>query len=281
MKPERIDRIDALDRRAFQIFEKADEPVVIVGGARGAALDQWTPDYLRERFGDVSIRYKVSATDQHPNFHADSLKESFATQAGTFGEFLTAITTGPREARSHALFTGDEQFLIRRRDGVTTEHPELKALLDDVVQPGLFTPEQLHTVWAWFSGPGVRTWLHYDNNGCHNVNLQLVGDKTCHLYAPDMLDELLPFEPGGRNPALNCSAIDFDKPPPVFDDLVVLEAKLRAGDALFIPAWWWHTFRHHGDFNANINYWWKPETERDNPTSRRQAKLEAFGHRST
>ena len=50
---------------------------------------------------------------------------------------------------------------------------------------------------------GVRTWLHYDNNGCHNLNAQICGHKRCWLYAPDQLQRMHPFLLGSGNPAHN------------------------------------------------------------------------------
>ena len=52
---------------------------------------------------------------------------------------------------------------------------------------------------------------------------------------------------------------------------------LVAGDLLFIPAWWLHTFSHTGDLNANVNFWWKPQLPSWNAVAARQAMLDAAG----
>ncbi len=65
------------------------------------------------------------------------------------------LTASPEE-RARRLFTGDERFLLQRRDGQTRIDPELGLLLDDVETPDLVPAEQLYTLWAWFSGQGVR-----------------------------------------------------------------------------------------------------------------------------
>jgi hypothetical protein len=269
-----LSRIAAGDRAAFAAAEAAGTPVVIAGGARGfrAAL-LWSPAYLEARIGGVRVRYKQSSCNKHPDFGADSIAKMFAVGAGTFGEFVHAITTGPADERAKKLFTGDEQFLLRRRDGVTTYSDDLRALLDDVEVPDLIPADRLYTVWSWFSGPGVRTWLHYDNNACHNLNAQITGRKTCWLFAPDELARLAPFPLGGANPAHNCSRIDVDEPG-ALAGVPRLTATLEAGDLLFIPAWWFHTFEHLGEFNSNVNFWWKPERPLANATAARQRLLE-------
>jgi oxalate decarboxylase/phosphoglucose isomerase-like protein (cupin superfamily) len=167
--------------------------------------------------------------------------------------------------------------LLQRRAGHTRIDPDLAPLLDDVEIPAFVAAERLYTIWAWFSGKGARTWLHYDNNACHNLNAQLTGAKSCTLYAPESLPQLAPFTLGGSNPAYNCSEIDVEAPelPAAFTQVEAHEARLEQGDMLFIPAYWFHTFRHEGDFNCNVNFWWKPERLRMSPVAARQALLDA------
>jgi hypothetical protein len=259
-------------------FERPERPVVIAAGAAAQrATRLWSPEYLKQKLGATRLEYKRSRSHQHPNFHAASLGEMFARERGTLGSLIDAVTSGPEAERSQRLFTGDERFLLQRRDGQTRVDPELAPLLDDVKIPPFVAAERLYTVWAWFSGKGVRTWLHYDNNACHNLNAQLTGRKTCTLYAPESLAQLAPFTLGGPNPAHNCSEIDVEATelPAGFSGVEAYEAELEAGDLLFIPAYWFHTFRHEGDFNSNVNFWWKPEQLRLSPVAVRQAVLDA------
>jgi lysine-specific demethylase 8 len=270
-----IDRIAADDAASFAAHERADAPVVIEGGARvWPAVARWSPDYLGHLLGPIEIDYKLSATGAHPNFAAATMAEMFARGRSTFADFLAAITVGPEAERACRLFTGDEQFVLRRRDGVTTVHPPFAPLLADASVPPVIPPDQLYTVWAWFSGKGARTWLHYDNNGCHNLNAQIAGRKSCLLISPDQVDVIDLFPAGGPNPATNCSRIDAHAPG-ALADLDALTAELGPGDLLFIPAWWSHAFTHTGDFNANLNFWWKPARVIANPTAERQAALDA------
>jgi lysine-specific demethylase 8 len=268
-----IERISAIEELAA--FARTDTPVVIAGGARDwPAVRRWSPAYLAGLLGPIEIDFKLSATGDHPNFHAATKAEMFARGHGGFAEFIAAITTGPEAERATRLFTGDEQFVLRRRDGVTIVHPPFAPLLADAPVPAAIPPDQLYTVWAWFSGRGPRTWLHYDNNGCHNLNAQITGAKRCLLVAPDQIDRLAMFAPGGSNPATNCSSIDAHAPG-ALADVDAITGELAAGDLLFIPAWWSHAFEHTGDFNSNINFWWKPDSPRTNPTAARQALIDS------
>jgi hypothetical protein len=272
----RVHTISSADAFGLADAIERARPVVIRGGALAwPATQRWSADSLRARIGNVPIRVKRSRTNAHPDFRAAALADMFATEAMTVAELLDRIASSAPEQRARWLFTGDEKFLLRRRSGATTIDADLAILLDDIVVPSWIEPA-LYTAWAWISGAGVRTWLHYDNNGCHNLNSQLTGRKTCVLYAPEHLAALAPFPLGGSNPAHNCSQLDVDDPnvEARLATLPRLEAALEAGDQLFIPAWWFHTFAHHGELNTNINLWWRPTTPLGNAVAARQQLLE-------
>ena len=89
---------------------------------------------------------------------------------------------------------------------------------------------------------------------------------------------MAPFLLGGGNPATNCSRIDVERVDAAFASFGSARrwrGTLRAGDVLFIPAWWWHTFRHGGALNVNVNFWWKPVRPLPSATAERQAFLDA------
>jgi hypothetical protein len=278
--PRPIERVDPISAAEFEArFERPGIPVIIQGGARSSpAVERFSTRYLKERLGAIAIPWKLSSSHKHPNFCEKTIPKMFARERGTMAELLDHITTGPVEERSRRLFTGDEQFLMRRRDGQIAVDPDLAPLLEDVDVPALVPQDRLYTVWAWFSGAGVRTWLHYDNNGCHNLNAQLTGEKECVLISPHELRRVYPFPLGGGNPATNCSQVDVEVLDtarfPEFAAASRWEGRLCAGDLLFIPAWWWHTFLHVGALNSNVNFWWSPNEEMPNPTARRQALLD-------
>jgi hypothetical protein len=267
---------DGLARR----LEELDVPLVIAGAAATwPAVKRWSGAYLSERLGPIELAFKTSSGNAHPDFRIPELGRMFARSRLPFGDFLERIGTGPRAERARYLFTGDERFLLRRRAGHTSIDPELAPLLEDIETPALFAEDRLYTVWAWFSGPGVRTWLHYDNNGCHNLNAQITGRKRCVLYAPEELGRLHPFPLGGDNPAHNCSRIDVERPAadvePDLRAATAWHAELVPGDLLFIPAWWFHTFEHLGELNSNVNFWWRPARPTWNVVAARQALLDA------
>ena len=275
-----VERVRHLDLAEFERrFELPELPVVIEGGcAHYTAVTKWSPAYLKEKLGKETVHFKRSTCHQHPNFHAATLPEMFARGSSTLAELIDFVTSGPEAERATRYFTGDEHALLKRREGRETRDPVLAPLLDDVEVPALLPAERLYSVWGWLSGRGVRSWLHYDTNGCHNFNAQLCGEKTCVLYPPEQVPKMRLFSPGGGNPAYNCSAIDVEDPAEraLLESAEPMTATLRAGDLLFIPAFWFHTFFHSGHFNGNINFWWRPARPRLSQVAVRQGVLEAM-----
>jgi lysine-specific demethylase 8 len=258
--------------------EDLSRPVIISGALeKWPAYQSWSPENIAERLGARTFFFKRSSCNAHPDFRATSLAQMFAREQLSFREFFSRISEGPLAERCRYLFTGDEHFLFRVREGVSQLNPELAELWPDVRIPEGVPTERLYSVWAWFSGPGVHTWLHYDNNGCHNLNAQLRGRKRCVLFEPRELPNLAFFPQGGSNPALNCSQIDLEAPDlarfPEFAQARALEAQLEAGELLFIPANYAHAFWHQGEFNSNVNFWWKPEAELSDPIAQRERGL--------
>src|SRR5262245_30073999 len=104
-----------IDRVPADRFHPGDTPVVLEGALAGwPALARWSVAYLAGTIGDAPVRFKVSATGAHPDFHQATLAQMFATQAGTMRDYLAGL-----DASGRRLFTGDEKFVLRRRDGVT------------------------------------------------------------------------------------------------------------------------------------------------------------------
>lgn len=242
---------------------------------------RWTAESVAKALGERTFHFKRSANNAHPNFRAANLGEMFAREAMTFETFFSRISSGTASERAHYIFTGDEHYVARQRDGVWSVNPELQPLWEATQVPPFVPEDLIYSVWAWFSGQGVFTWLHYDNNGCHNLNVQLHGQKRCVLLHPDSLAELELYEPGGAVPAFNCSRLDLESTEGArkLASVPHVEATLHAGDLLYIPPHWLHAFWHQGTYNANVNFWWKPSPSEypgvdDNAVARREARLQ-------
>ncbi|MEH3159230.1 MAG: cupin-like domain-containing protein [Sphingomonas taxi] len=122
----------------------------------------------------------------------------------------------------------------------------------------LFTREPLASIWI-----GTRTCIAAHNDVPHNLAICAVGRRRFTLFPRDQFANLylgpLDNTPAGRA----VSMVDFHAPdlarhPRFADALATAQvAELEAGDALYIPALWWHHVEGLADFNVLVNYWWR------------------------
>lgn len=264
-----------------EAFVRTQTPVILTEtGVTTGLVEPLTPSAMVNATAGRAFHFKASASGAHPDFRASAIKDMFAREALTFAEFFAHQANAAASERARYIFTGDEHYLWRVRGGEKATNPDFGALADVVKVPRYVPEERVYSVWTWFSSQGVRTWLHYDNNACHNLNLQVHGSKRCTLLPPETVSELEFFEPGGGIPAFNCSRVDVDKPEgrALIERLPHFEAHLEPGDLLFIPAHWIHTFTHEGEYNANVNFWWQPDVAcepgvHDNAVAERERRL--------
>lgn len=189
---------------------------------RWPAFGRWSPAYFRERYGAVSVNITDSREsdpfyDAHTEQHARTVR---------LDEFVSRVLDAGE--------SNDFYMVAKNRNAAG---PELRSLFDDVVLPsGWFREEQQFTSTAlWFGPAGTVTPLHHD--GSSILFCQVHGRKRWRLASP--LETAL-LE-GAR---AMYSAIDPEHLPSepalgvTFKDFV-----LEPGEALFIPAGWWHHVR--------------------------------------
>lgn len=111
----------------------------------------------------------------------------------------------------------------------------------------------------WISRGGLTVGLHFDH--ADNLNFQLRGEKIFMLYPPG----ILPYYPMPMfSETAHISRVFRDGPAPDlrkfprFDASKAVPITLRAGDVLYLPAYWWHQVESLGDENVNVNFWWLP-----------------------
>lgn len=128
----------------------------------------------------------------------------------------------------------------------TTDNPN--PLLADTVIP---------RVWL---GNKVMVPAHFDD--ADNLACVVAGKRTFILFPPEQVANLyigpLDYTPTGAPISLvDFSQPDFERFPKAREALQhALVAELEPGDALYIPALWWHQVKSTADVNLLVNYWW-------------------------
>lgn len=132
--------------------------------------------------------------------------------------------------------------------------------LDDDNRLPLGTRVSRDGVWI-----GGRARIAAHNDIANNVAVAAVGLRRFTLFPPDQFANLylgpLEYSPGGR-PISMVDFVDLDLDAfPLFERALgaASVANLEPGDALFIPAMWYHHVEALDRFNVLVNYWWNDD----------------------
>ncbi len=189
------------------------------------AFGKWTPERLRERFGEVPIRI-TDGRESDPDYDMNHVSHTREVPLAAYVDRILASGE-----------TNDFYMVANNRNLGRTA---LGAMLDDVTLPdGLLATERLKDATALWLGPaGTVTPLHHDTSNI--LFAQLVGRKRYRMIAPWEIAVL----DGARS---MYAGVDPERPDlaryPWWPDVTVKDEVLAAGELLFIPVGWWHHVR--------------------------------------
>jgi len=124
----------------------------------------------------------------------------------------------------------------------------------------ILPPSVAPRIWL---GNGVVTPAHFDESS--NVACVVAGTRRFTLFAPGQIANLyigpIGYAPTGTPISLvSFREPDFERFPRFREALEAAEvAELGPGDAIYIPALWWHHVESLARVNMLVNYWWKGE----------------------
>ncbi|MEU6389318.1 cupin-like domain-containing protein [Streptomyces sp. NPDC046939] len=208
-----LERRSDLDRARFdREFRFEKRPVVLEGyAADWPSVREWTFHNLAERCADVPV-----------------MVDSYTSKAArkmTFGEFVTLLDESAGDGTSPLYL--QEWYYQTIAPQLAPDMPELDiAQYDfrrDLYGEAASTNHQL-----WIGQRGGITRLHQDSYSVDVMHVQIVGEKLWHIMGPDA--ELLPGPDGEARWDALCAS----------PDTRLTRFVLRPGDALYLPARWFH-----------------------------------------
>ena len=110
-------------------------------------------------------------------------------------------------------------------------------------------------------GNTITTPAHFDES--HNIACVVAGRRRFTLFPPEQVANLyigpLDFAPTPTPISMvDFSAPDVERFPRFREALAAAQvADLGPGDAIYIPALWWHHVQSTGMLNILVNYWWQ------------------------
>ena len=214
-------------------YDEPHEPSLQRGLACGwPAARLWTPPWerLAELAGEASVSVMTSSTS---SFRGDMLSHASETR-----ELSVALSP------SISSFSYLAQEPLWRQEGSDCA---LSPLLVDLPHTPPVPPGRLDSISLWLSTRETKSSLHFDP--FHNLLVVVCGCKRVTLLPPSQTALLRPLALGGESSNHAGVAV----PPPEAESFVF---ELAAGDALVIPAGWWHQVDSSGGTCA-VNWWWR------------------------
>ncbi|UZK70674.1 cupin-like domain-containing protein [Sphingomonas sp. S1-29] len=167
----------------------------------------------------------------------------------------------------------------REPASVTTLLRELVRLAADPAAPALYAGAaaagqhlpgwiEANAIGLPLAGTTPRVWIgnathvstHFDASP--NLACVVAGERRFLLFPPDQIANLYigPIDvtmAGQPSSMVDPYAPDLDRFPRFAEAMRHARvAVLRPGDAIFMPALWWHNIRAFGPLNVLVNYWW-------------------------
>lgn len=210
--------------------------------------------------------------------------------AESIGRYLAAFDSGaavdairtPPSAKGRIFYSDDLSGFNFTRDRVplssvierTTKYARLdkppavavqSALIADCL-PGFAAENALSILDAsvkpriWL-GNAVVTPAHFDES--HNIACVVAGHRRFTLFPPEQVANLYIGPIGHAPTGTPISLVSFREPDfkrfPRFRQALAAAqvADLEPGDALYIPALWWHHVESLDKLNVLVNYWWR------------------------
>ncbi|HTQ10975.1 MAG TPA: cupin-like domain-containing protein [Fimbriimonadaceae bacterium] len=227
-----IDYRSDLSPAAFrQEYVEANKPVILKG-AVPEWRNRWTPDLLKEKFGDRLILAE-----------RDELYQNQKTRMHIrVDELIDTILSGSLKFRVRA---SPAAFLA--------QCPELQADLDRHEFKSRYFPEKVKTLSNFWISPTTNTSVMHHDTFFENLNAMIFGRKNFIFIPPAMTHRIYPHFM--NESPVNPLAPDMEKFPK-FAGVELQQGTIEAGDILYIPQFWWH-FTTALEPCINLNIWTK------------------------
>ncbi len=199
---------------------------------------------------------KVSAVVGNPEingrfFYGDDLQTmNFSRASTTLSSALEQLLKIIDQPNPHAIAL---QAISIRDVLQDFEIQNSQPLLDSSIAP---------TLWL---GNRAMVAPHYDIHD--NIAAVVAGRRRFTLYPPEQIDNLYPGPALSTPAGVPVSMVDIRQPDleqfPNYAqaEAVAQQAVLEPGDAVYIPALWWHGVESLEGLNILVNYWWGGQTE--------------------
>lgn len=205
----------------------------------GAPLEVW--------LGPPSIKGRFFYRDDMQGFNFDRKKAHLPTA-------LQYLMDQNAQSQPEAVYVG------------ATSIPDTLPGLESENSLSLVSREVPPNIWI---GNRVKISCHFDTS--KNIACNVAGRRRFTLFPPEEIGSLyvgpIDLTPAGQPISLvDVNHPDFERFPRFKTALRSARvADLEPGDAIYMPAMWWHHVESLDDVNVLINYWWNNNAQVDSP----------------
>jgi len=213
-----IPRVENITPPDFQtIYMGPNRPVVFKDLASSwPATKKWTPEYLKQKYGDLQVKVYNASYAKPGKHYMSSLKTM------PFKEYLHLVTTCSEDLR---LFLFD---MLR-------EAPELRG---DLMLPSVADGFSKRFIFLFFGCKSSVTPMHCDVDMAYLFHTVFYGKKRVVLFPWEESKNLY------KHPFNTRSYVDVDNPDfekfPRLRDVTGYQETLYPGETLFIPSGYYH-----------------------------------------
>ena len=213
------------------------QPCLISDGlAACERLSRWTPEHLAATCGDVRVSVAVSFDGSGWRPTAAQRRRAYRFASVPLRDAVRWVSSAERT---------DREFYMPQEP-----IEKFPPLCPDVT---FGRPLSKSKVVMWFGTANTVSILHHDM--APNLFAQVYGEKRFILYSPERVRSLYPQT--GKQ--AHVSAVDPLRPDveayPHFADATPAVVTVRAGEILFMPAFWWHHVTSLS-VSISISQWW-------------------------
>ncbi|KAH9495848.1 hypothetical protein Btru_015241 [Bulinus truncatus] len=288
----------------FQDFVSLSKPVIITGATdHWPAFHKWSNDFLRRNFGNRTVHIKMTSDGIYEGVEPKSMwsdKSGKPIPQTVLEKLLYPDLVVVRPASMELLFS---EFLDLVENVSLGKVKNMSAYLEystiadyfpelneDISEMEFFKNVlELKHLNLWLSDGNTLGKLHFDP--FDNFLCQISGEKELLLYEPHNNTRLyeahiqeakLSYDPFSHtfnrdtlleSTSMVMSPVDLSNPDfkrfPKFAVLEPLKCTIKAGEVLYMPAFWWHEVQSRPNSsehrNLAVNYWYKPFLTREFP----------------
>jgi lysine-specific demethylase 8 len=217
------------------------QPLLVRHGAsHWSAVKDWTPQYFAQHWGDKFVLVSVSNEEQQTTVKSRRRLADFIDSIVVDSD-STDDDGSPKAARRQ------KSPYLKQFDPRTLSPSLADCLGLSELRGSRFWFGELYT---WIGGRGAITGCHNDDE--HNALCQIYGEKRVVLFSPEDRLRLYPnlkYDSGTECCDVDPLLPDFNRHPRLYGS-VGLDARLRPGDVLLVPRFWYH---HVVSLSANIS----------------------------